>query len=394
MNHTTLVVKATRLCNLRCDYCHDWRTGPNQTMSFDVMARMISNVLHDPLYSDITFIWHGGEATILPISFYQKAVLVQAELKKEGQTVKNTIQTNATRLNAEWLQFFKSYDFSVGISLDGPPYLHNRHRKHVTGKSSFEDVVEGMRLLRQYRVPFSVLMVIDKEALAEGADKIFECCMEYEIKHYGLIAVTPANSPQEKRNLMVDHYVDPNSFNSFLMRLFDRWVQHGDSDIKIREIDNIVRAILHEPSGSCKLAGNCFGHYFIVEPNGDVAHCDLFLGDPRYQLGNVLNDTFSKIRSSTQLRELANSDQNHRQAMSECPEFNVCHGWCPHERYLSIRHNKHHSSDCCGLKELIEHIRANLPLNWARPTSRIRPKNLPMFHTRSLEYSANRELKS
>ena len=27
---TVLVMKATRLCNLRCTYCHAWKEGPNQ----------------------------------------------------------------------------------------------------------------------------------------------------------------------------------------------------------------------------------------------------------------------------------------------------------------------------------------------------------------------------
>lgn len=29
-----IVLKATRLCNLRCTYCHSWAEGPNQTISF------------------------------------------------------------------------------------------------------------------------------------------------------------------------------------------------------------------------------------------------------------------------------------------------------------------------------------------------------------------------
>jgi uncharacterized protein len=44
-------------------------------------------------------------------------------------------------------------------------------------------------------------------------------------------------------------------------------------------------------------------------------------------------------------------------ALKECPEFPVCNGWCPHERYLSVRHNLKHSAECCGLRELIRHLR-------------------------------------
>ena len=40
MGSATLIIKATRLCNLRCTYCHDWDVGVDQTMPFDVLATM------------------------------------------------------------------------------------------------------------------------------------------------------------------------------------------------------------------------------------------------------------------------------------------------------------------------------------------------------------------
>jgi uncharacterized protein len=44
----------------------------------------------------------------------------------------------------------------------------------------------------------------------------------------------------------------------------------------------------------------------------------------------------------------------------QCPEFAVCNGWCPHERYLSERHARAHRDDCCGLRDLIAHMRDRL----------------------------------
>ena len=45
-------------------------------------------------------------------------------------------------------------------------------------------------------------------------------------------------------------------------------------------------------------------------------------------------------------------------AMAACPDFEVCRGWCPHERYLSSRHDPSFSEGCCGLRPLIDHIRS------------------------------------
>ena len=35
----------------------------------------------------------------------------------------------------------------------------------------------------------------------------------------------------------------------------------------------------------------------------------------------------------------------------------MCQGWCPHESYLSRRHNPDHTDSCCGLRTFIDHVR-------------------------------------
>ncbi len=72
--HVALIVKATRLCNLRCTYCNDWREGHNQIMTFPVVATMIGKVLQDPLHDSVEFIWHGGEPTLLGRGFFEKVI--------------------------------------------------------------------------------------------------------------------------------------------------------------------------------------------------------------------------------------------------------------------------------------------------------------------------------
>src|SRR5215471_659649 len=113
MSAISLIIKGTRLCNLRCAYCVDWRTDRDQTMSFPVMARLIAAALSDPRHDAVEFIWHGGETTILKRSFYEKALFVQSKFRRPGQRIHNSIQTNGTRLTAEWCRFFRANKFGV-----------------------------------------------------------------------------------------------------------------------------------------------------------------------------------------------------------------------------------------------------------------------------------------
>jgi hypothetical protein len=102
-------------------------------MPFRVLATMIERALRESDHDVVEFIWHGGEPTILPISFYEKAVLIQARFRRLGQTIRNSLQTNGTRITPEWARFLRDYKFHVGVSIDGPRQIHDLHRRGVAG---------------------------------------------------------------------------------------------------------------------------------------------------------------------------------------------------------------------------------------------------------------------
>jgi uncharacterized protein len=355
--HTGLIIKATRLCNLRCTYCHDWREGSDQVMAFPVLVSLIDAALRDPTHQSVEFIWHGGETTLLPRSFYEKAIFLQAQFRRPGQVIRNSMQTNGTRLTRDWISFFRANGISVGISLDGPPELNDRMRVNRSGRGSFERIRRGMDLWRDGNVSFSLLMVVDEEALEIGPDRIFDFFVETNVKSVAFLAAAPANQPAALPRTNAAHYVDPLRMGAFLKCIYDRWVAQGEDSMHIREFKSLRARIQGDDGGFCTLSGSCLGRYFMVEPDGTVAHCDLFVGDERYILGNITCEDFAAIRNAERLRSLEADWREERNQMASCPEFAICQGWCPHERYLSKRHSLAHTQSCCGLRDLIEHIR-------------------------------------
>ena len=59
------------------------------------------------------------------LDFFRRSVELIEELKRPGQQVLNTIQTNGTLLTDEWGAFLKEHGFLVGISIDGPQDIHD-----------------------------------------------------------------------------------------------------------------------------------------------------------------------------------------------------------------------------------------------------------------------------
>jgi uncharacterized protein len=74
------------------------------------------------------FSLHGGEPTLLGIDYFLKIVRLQRRHLPPDRRITNGIQNNGTRLDEDWCGFLSAEGFSVGISLDGPKDLHNRHR--------------------------------------------------------------------------------------------------------------------------------------------------------------------------------------------------------------------------------------------------------------------------
>jgi|SRR3569833_1962639 len=360
MSFLTLMVKATRLCNLRCAYCYDWRSGPDQTMAFPVLATLVAKALGAPGVSDVEFAWHGGETTLLPVEFYEKAVALQARFRRPGQRIVNGFQTNGSRLTPDWVAFLREHRFRVGISIDGPAEIHDASRLDRGGGPTLHRVLAGLQLLRDGGIEPSVLMVLDAEVVATGPERLFSFIVEHGLTRVGLLAAKPPPAPDAPRGTPADHYVAPAAANQFLARLYDLWLEHGDPAIRIRELAGIERQVHGQSSGFCTLSGRCFGSFYVIEPTGMVGHCDYFVGDDRYRLGNILSDDFQSIGRSARLAALQAADTAAHQRLRNCPEYGVCRGWCPYERYVSERHNTAHADDCCGLRDLIRHVRRRL----------------------------------
>ncbi len=66
-----------------------------------------------------------------------------------GHVVDLRIHTNGVLLNQRHLDVFDEHDIKVGISLDGDREANDRHRRYRDGRSSYDQVVRAVSLLRE-----------------------------------------------------------------------------------------------------------------------------------------------------------------------------------------------------------------------------------------------------
>ena len=120
----TLVLHVTDACNLACRYCYyledraDLRT--DRSMNPAVIRHSIDFLLdHSGNLEKINLVFFGGEP-LLNFKCIREAVdYAQQRAFAVGKEVQFSITTNATLLNAEYIDFLQEKAFTVSFSVDG-----------------------------------------------------------------------------------------------------------------------------------------------------------------------------------------------------------------------------------------------------------------------------------
>ena len=111
-----LLVKPFLGCNIKCSYCYEkqCRSRHRAAAKYDLAA--VFKKMDE--FKNLAMALHGGESLCMPKND------VEAILSKmHALTGQSTIQTNGTLIDGEFVEMFRKYKTSVGISWDGPERL-------------------------------------------------------------------------------------------------------------------------------------------------------------------------------------------------------------------------------------------------------------------------------
>src|SRR5215470_11464850 len=153
---STLVLNVNTGCNLSCTYCYkeDLQTpARGQRMDFSVASRSVDLLLQQAEARDgISIVFFGGEPlTNVPL-IRQVVEYAERRGKEAGKHVEFSLTTNANLLTPQLIDFFAAHRFGISISMDGPKLIHDRNRRSVGGKGTYDVVVKKARmLLERYR---------------------------------------------------------------------------------------------------------------------------------------------------------------------------------------------------------------------------------------------------
>ena len=126
-----IVLQPTSFCNLNCRYCYVPDRRDKERVSAAVLEKSIELAVNSDLIDkECEFLFHAGEPMTVGMEFYRKTALLIDKHNNDSKKFHKVIQTNATLVNEEWCSLFQKYRYKLGVSIDGPEFLHNLNRKN------------------------------------------------------------------------------------------------------------------------------------------------------------------------------------------------------------------------------------------------------------------------
>ena len=162
-----LVIQSTLFCNIDCRYCYLPARNLKATVTDETLHNLFSQLFLSGWASEgLNVVWHAGEPMVLPVEFYRRAFRLIDRLKPAEIALTHSFQTNGTLIDDVWCEFFAEGRVNVGVSIDGPQRIHDRHRLTRSGRGTFDKTMAGIRLLRRHDLSFHVISVLTAESLA------------------------------------------------------------------------------------------------------------------------------------------------------------------------------------------------------------------------------------
>ena len=81
-------------------------------MTDEVLENYIRQYIEAQQIPEVTISWQGGEPTLMGLEFFQKSVELVEKYKKPGMQISYSMQTNGTKLDDAWAEFFKENNFN------------------------------------------------------------------------------------------------------------------------------------------------------------------------------------------------------------------------------------------------------------------------------------------
>jgi uncharacterized protein len=326
-----LILQPSPFCNLDCSYCYLPDRANRSRMSMATLAATLDKLARSPLPGErLSIVWHAGEPMAVPIDWYENAF---ARVREHLPRVEVThhFQTNAVRIDADWCDFIRRHQVRIGVSVDGPAFVHDRFRRTRDGRGTHAKVMHGIEQLRAAAIEFHVIAVLTRPAL-DHPDEIFDFMAGLGTVQVGF-NVEEIELHHAASSLAAEDAGD--ALAAFWRRLLQR-MDAAPQALRVREVDGVIAALRSPWFG--QLDGNQqnrLGRLLNVAWDGSYCYWSpelLGAAHPRFgpmALGHVADADVPLGREPLLARIQQEIDRGVDACRDECRHFDFCLGGAP-----------------------------------------------------------------
>lgn len=371
MPRTTMefVIKLSKLCNLRCSYCHEFNDlAKKERIALQDIRRMFLGIreyatAHSLKHFEL--IWHGGEPFLIKPSYYAAIGELQEEIFGRDLAYTNSVQTNLTVLSDELLELLGSQSFfkGIGVSFD----VYGDQRVDINGRQRTDMIICNMQRLIDRNVPFGAIAVLSRHTLERIVD-IYRFYDALQVECRLLPFYRSANPSQ-----IEPHAVSGSEIVAAFKDVFDTWLG-SERATPVDPLDEYIDYAINflRSEGRTPYEMRDSEQVLIVNTNGETwGVSDTY--DPVYRYGNIFREPLDNILDSHGRRR-AIEEANARIAAhcTDCPYLGYCPGFfvaeaTPQQRCILDQTG-------CPVRALIAHIVDRLQQTGLAETLMARPE--------------------
>jgi uncharacterized protein len=378
------VLKIHSRCDLACDHCYvyehadqSWRDKP-AVISAEAVAKAAERIAEharDHHLAEVRVILHGGEPLLAGAA---RLGSIARDLRRAIEPVCRLdlrIHTNGVRLDAEMCELFLAEGVRVGISLDGDRAANDLHRRYANQRSSYDQVIRAVTLLRQERflpIYAGLLATIDVRsdpsavyrALADLEPPNLDFLLPHATwdnppPHGGQARGGQARGGQARGGQSSAGEPGVTPYADWLVAVHGEWTRDGRR-VPIRMFESIIETSRGGGSGTESL-GLAPSDVAVIETNGTIEQADsikvAYDGAPATGLDVFLHPLdAAAAHPAIRARQLGVAGLS--DTCQRCPVVTSCGGGLYAHRYKAGHGFANPSVYCADLEKIITHVRA------------------------------------
>lgn len=358
----TFLFKIASRCNLACPYCYvyelpdqSWRAQPKfiaPATHKKALQRVREHVTSHSVPT-VAAIFHGGEPLLIGHQRLDEIAARTHDALADITQVYLGLQTNGTLLDDDFLKVAQRHQIRIGLSVDGPPYHHDRFRYYRNRRGSSQAVERAATLLRDNPDVFGgILCVVDLEL---DPSELWDYVCRFRPPTIDLLlphATHDRLPPGAASKSEILRYGD------WMVRFLELWYRAGEDRPDVRYFSSIMRRLMGRKSLVESIGGGVIT-LVVIEANGDIEAVDTlkacFHGATATGL-NVFEHSLDAALGASAIASRHMGLASLCLTCRECAFATVCGGgYLPH-RYASGQGFQNPSVYCDALKMVISRI--------------------------------------